>query len=116
MSVGTSTTNYARLGINATSDRPDTDGANAGAQWSFAGSSGDVSDGSSHSQRLRLTTNDVQGFFDTSSYGTDVVATMPTVASSFIYLGTTGSTAAQPECVIPRVRLWSVNALDSVAP
>jgi hypothetical protein len=63
-----------------------------------------------------MATNDIEGFDDTTSAGTDGTATLPTSASSFLYLGTKGSTAEQPMCATSRVRLWSVKAAPSVAP
>lgn len=115
-SVGTSTTNYGRLGINATSDRAHTDGANAGAQWDFSASSGDVADGSTHKLRGRWVTNDIEGFFDTATFGTDATAVMPTSAASSIFLGTRGSTAQQPGCLLTRLRLWPQSLTPTVAP
>lgn len=116
VSVGTGTTNYGRIGINSTSDRPHTDGANAGAQWDFSGASGDVADGATHKLRDTWVTNDVEGFYDLASYGTDVVNTLPTSAASFIYLGTRGSTAQQPACLLTNLRLWSRDVSTTEAP
>ena len=115
-SVGTGTANYARLGIDATADRAVGDGTVTTAQWSIIAGSGDVSDGVLHKLRQTMATNSIEAFYDGTSTGTDTLATLPTVASSFLYLGTTGSTAAAPMCLISRVRLWSSIVTPAVAP
>lgn len=115
-SVGTGSTNNATVGINATDDRMQTIGANAGAQWDISAGSGDVADGTEHPLRVVMATNDIEGFDGTTSAGTDGTATLPTSASSFLYLGTKGGTAEQAMCPIIRVRLWSVKASPTVAP
>ena len=106
-SVGTGTANYARLGIDAANDRGFAEATVTTQQWSIIAGSGDVSDGVLHTLRQTMATNNVQAYVDGVSIGTDVTATLPTVASSFIYLGTTGSTAAASGCLLSRVRLWS---------
>lgn len=106
-SVGTGTTNYARLGVDATNDRGYGEATVTTQQWSIIAASGDVTDGAAHSLRQTMQTDNVQAYVDTVSIGTDALATLPTVASSFVYLGTTGSTAAQSNCLITRLRLWS---------
>ena len=115
-SVGTGTANYARLGIDATADRAVGDGTVTTAQWSIIAGSGDVSDGVLHKLRQTMATNSIEAFYDGASTGTDTLATLPTVASSSLYLGTTGSTAAAPMCLISRVRLWSSVVTPAVAP
>lgn len=106
-SVGTGSANYARLGVDATNDRGYGEATVTTQQWSIIAASGDVTDGAVHSLRQTMQTDNVQAYVDTVSIGTDALATLPTVASSFVYLGTTGSTAAQPNCLINRFRLWS---------
>ena len=115
-SVGTGSTNYGGVGVAAANDRPRSAGAVTTTQWDITAGSGDVTDGSEHNNRVVMITNDVEAFFDTTSTGTDVSATMPTSASSFLYLGSQGGTAQNPNCSIYRVRLWSVEALPTVAP
>jgi hypothetical protein len=115
-SVGTGSANFGAVGIAATDDRPRSNGTVTSTQWNIAASSGDVTDGSEHNHRVVMITNDVEAFFNTTSTGTDVSATMPTSASSFLYLGSNGSTAANTMCNIYRVRLWSVEATPTVAP
>lgn len=111
-SVGTGAANYARLGIDATADRGQGGADVAGVQWLITAASGDVSDGVAHTLRQTMATNNIQAYIDGVSIGTDALATLPTVASSFVYLGTAGSTASQSACLISRARLWST----SVAP
>lgn len=115
-SVGTGSTNYGSVGINATNDRAQSLGTVTTAQWDISASSGDAADGSEHGHRVVMITNDIEAFFDTTSTGTDVSATVPTSASSFLYLGSRGGTAQNPRCSIERVRLWSVEATPTVAP
>jgi len=105
ISLGSSATDYARIGTSSVLDRPNTDGARAGAQWNITGASGDVYDGQTHTQRVTMQTNDVKAFFDSTIYGTDVTATLPTVAGSFLFYGTRGSTAQQPRCLIMSSRV-----------
>ena len=100
LSVGTGTTDYARIGINASSDRPHADGARTGAQWDFSGSAGDVADYAIHALRNTLTTNNVNGFFDGALFGTDTSNILPTSASSSVYLGTRGGTAQHSACML----------------
>lgn len=116
VSIGTGTTNYGQIGINATDDRPQTAGANGGAQWDFSGASGDVADGAAHAFRDTWLTNDIEGFYDTVSFGTDLSATLPTVAASFVYLGTRGSTAQQSACLLTRLRIWNRDVSVAEAP
>lgn len=106
-SVGTGAANYARLGVQATGDRGQAGADVAGTQWLITASSGDISDGAPHTLRQTMETNNVQAYVDGLSIGTDVSATLPTVASSFVYLGTAGSSAGQSACLIGRTRLWS---------
>ena len=106
-SVGTGTTNYARLGIDPATDRAVAEATVTAQQWNLVAASGDVADGVAHTLRQTMVTNNVQAYVDGVSIGTDVTATLPTVASSFLYLGTTGSTAAASACLISRARLWS---------
>jgi hypothetical protein len=115
-SVGTGTANFARLGVDAANDRALADGTVTTAQWSIIAGSGDVSDGVAHKLRQTLVTDSIEAFYDGVSVGTDTLATLPTVASSFIYLGTTGSTAAAPMCLISRARLWSSLVTPAVVP
>lgn len=115
-SVGTGTTNYARLGVDATNDRGFAEATVTTQQWNIIASSGDVTDGVSHRLRQTMATNDVQAYVDGVSIGTDTSATLPTVASSFLYLGTTGSTAAASGCLLSRVRLWSSAVTPAVVP
>ena len=112
VSVGTGAANYARLGVDATADRGQGGADVAGVQWLITAPSGDVSDGLPHSLRQTMATNNIQAYVDAVSIGTDLTATLPTVASSFVYLGTAGSTAGQSACLLSRTRLWSF----SVAP
>lgn len=107
MSVGTGTANYARLGVDAANDRGYGEATVTTQQWSIIAASGDVSDGAAHSLRQTMATNNITAYVDGVSIGTDATATLPTVASSFVYLGTTGSTAAAPACLLSRVRLFS---------
>lgn len=111
-SVGTGAANYARLGVDATADRGQGGADVAGVQWLITAASGDISDGVAHTLRQTMATNNIQAYVDGVSIGTDALATLPTVASSFVYLGTAGSTASQSACLISRARLWS----SSVAP
>jgi len=106
-SVGTGTANYARLGVDAANDRGFAEATVTTQQWNIIAGSGDVTDGVSHSLRQTMATNDIQAYVDSVSVGTDTSATLPTSASSIIYLGTTGSTAAASGCLLSRVRLWS---------
>ena len=106
-SVGTGTANYARLGVDATNDRALAEATVTTQQWNIVATSGDVTDGASHALRQTMQTDNVQAYVDAVSIGTDALATLPTASSSFIYLGTTGSTAAQSACLLSRVRLWS---------
>jgi hypothetical protein len=106
-SIGTGTANFARLGIDPTADRMLADATVTTSQWSIIAASGDVSDGVLHSLRQTMATDSIQAYYDGVSIGTDNLATLPTAASSFIYLGTAGSTATQPMCLISRVRLWA---------
>lgn len=115
-SVGTGTANYARLGIDATADRGYAEATVTTQQWSIIAGSGDVSDGVAHTLRQTMATNDVTAYVDAVSPGADATATLPTVASSFIYLGTAGSTAAASGCLLSRARLWSSIATPTVAP
>jgi hypothetical protein len=112
VSVGTGAANYARLGVDATADRGQGGADVAGVQWLITAPSGDASDGLPHSLRQTMATNNIQAYVDAVSIGTDLTATLPTVASSFVYLGTAGSTASQSACLLSRTRLWSF----SVAP
>ena len=100
LSVGIGTTDYARIGINASSDRPHADGARTGAQWDFSGSAGDVADYAIHALRNTLTTNNVNGFFDGALFGTDTSNILPTSASSSVYLGTRGGITQQSACML----------------
>lgn len=106
-SVGTGTANYARLGVDAANDRATGEATVTTSQWAIIAASGDVSDGVAHTLRQTMETNNITAYYDGASIGTDATATLPTVASSFLYLGTTGSTAAQSMCLISRARLWS---------
>lgn len=115
-SVGTGATNYARLGIDAANDRGFGEATVTTQQWSIIAGSGDVSDGVAHSLRQTMVTDNVQAYVDGVSIGTDALATLPTSASSFVYLGTTGSTAAASACLLSRVRLWSSSVTPAVAP
>jgi hypothetical protein len=115
-SVGVGATDFARLGVDAAADRALADATVSTAQWSIVAASGDVSDGVAHSLRQTMATNNITAYYDGVSIGTDTLATLPTVASSLIYLGTAGSTAAQPACLVSRVRLWSSLADPTVAP
>jgi hypothetical protein len=107
ISVGTGAANYARLGVDAANDRGYGEATVTTQQWSIIAASGDVSDGAAHSLRQTMATNNVTAYVDGVSIGTDATATLPTAASSFLYFGTTGSTAAAPACLLSRVRLWS---------
>jgi len=115
-SIGTGTANFARLGIDPTADRMLADGTVTTSQWSIVAASGDVSDGVAHKLRQTMATDSIEAFYDGTSIGTDTLATLPTVASSFIYLGTTGSTAAQPSCLISRARIWPSIVTPAVTP
>lgn len=115
-SVGTGSTNYARHGVDATNDRGYGEATVTTQQWSIIASSGDLSDGAAHTLRQTMTTNDITAYVDGSSIGTDASATLPTVASSFVYFGTTGGTAAASSCLISRARLWSSSVTPAVAP
>lgn len=115
-SVGTGTTNYARLGVDATNDRGFAEATVTTQQWSIIAGAGDVTDGVSHRLRQTMATDNVQAYVDGVSIGTDTLATLPTSASSFLYLGTTGSTAAASGCLLSRVRLWSSAVIPAVAP
>lgn len=116
ISVGTGTTNYARLGLDATNDRGFGEATVTTQQWSIIAGSGDVSDGVAHTLRQTMATNAIEAFVDGVSIGTDTSATLPTVASSFVYLGSTGSTAAASACLLSRVRLWSSSITPAVVP
>jgi len=100
-SVGPTATSAA-LGILATGDRPRA----LQSTWDIQSASGDVADGAAHSIRTTMATNSIEAFYDGVSFGTDVVATLPVTASSFIFLGTTGGTAAQSACLTTRTRIW----------
>jgi hypothetical protein len=115
-SVGTGAANYARLGVDATADRGQGGADVAGVQWLITASSGDISDGVTHALRQTMETNNVQAYSDGVSIGTDTLATLPTVASSFVYFGTAGGTASQSACLISRTRLWSSIVTPAVAP
>lgn len=116
ISVGTGTTNYARLGIDAAADRGFGEATVTTQQWNIIAGSGDVSNGVATSLRQTMATNAIEAFVGGSSIGTDTSATLPTVASSFIYLGSTGSTAAASACLLSRVRLWSSSVTPGAAP
>ena len=116
VSVGTGSANFARLGINASNDRALADATVTTAQWSIIAGSGDVSDGVAHGLRQTMETDNITLYFDGVSAGTDPLATLPTSASSFVYLGTTGSAAAASACLLSRVRLWSSLVTPGVAP
>lgn len=115
-SIGTGAANYARLGVDAANDRALAEATVTTQQWSIIAGSGDVSDGASHRLRQTMATNDIVAYYDGASIGTDTSATLPSTASSFIYLGTTGSTAAASACLLSRVRLWSSIVTPSVTP
>jgi hypothetical protein len=115
-SVGTGSANYARLGVDATNDRALAEATVTTQQWNIIAGSGDVTDGVSHRLRQTMATNDIVAYYDGASIGTDTSATLPATASSFIYLGTTGSTAAASACLLSRVRLWSSIVTPSVTP
>lgn len=106
-SVGTGTANYAKLGIDATDDRGHAEATVTTQQWSIIAGSGDISDGETHSLRAKMLTNDITAYVDAVNIGTDTSATLPTSASSFVYFGSNGSTAAGSGCLITRARLWS---------
>lgn len=106
-SVGTGITNVARLGVEATGDRPQGGADVAGVQWLLTAASGDVTDGAPHSLRQTMATNNITAYYDGVSIGTDTTATLPTSASSFVYFGTAAGTAAAPTCLMSRARLWS---------
>lgn len=105
-SVGTSGTSYAGLRVTGT-DFAEGIGVVTSVQWQITAASGNVSDGVAHSLRQTMETNNIQAYYDSVSIGTDPTATLPTAASSFVYLGTQAGTAAQTGCLLSRVRLWS---------
>lgn len=115
VAVGPSSTDYAAHRIS-TADEPWTTGSVTTTQWSITGTGSDAANGVAHAIRTTMATNAIEGFYDGASFGTDNTATLPTVAASTIYLGTTGGTAAQPACLISRVRLWSSLETPSVNP
>lgn len=115
-SVGTGTANYARLGIDATNDFGYGEATVTTQQWSIIAAATDVSNGVAHSLRQTMATNSIQAYVDGTSIGTDTLATLPTSASSFVYLGTAGSTASQPACLISRTRLWPAIVTPAVSP
>jgi hypothetical protein len=115
-SVGTGTANYARLGIDATNDRGLAEATVTTQQWNIIAGSGDVSGGVARTLRQTMVTDSIEAFVDGVSIGTDTLATLPTAASSFVYLGTTGSTAAASACLLSRVRLWSSAVTPAVVP
>lgn len=106
-SVGTGTANYARIGVDATNDRGYGEATVTTQQWSIIAGSGDISDGAAHTLRQTMATDAITAYVDGVSIGTDTLATLPTSASSFLYLGTAGSAAGASACLISRVRLWS---------
>lgn len=114
-SVGTGATNYARAAVDAT-ERARAEATVTTTQWDILAAAGDVTDGTAHSLRQTMETNNVTAYYDATSIGTDATATLPTVASSFIYFGSAGSTANASACLISRARLWSSLVTPAVAP
>jgi hypothetical protein len=99
--------NFVEITIDATDDRAGSNStASSVAQWAIVGSSGDVTDGSTHESRLTYATDDVELFYDGVSVGTDTGATMlASVAGGALQIGHINS-ASQSACVITRVRAW----------
>lgn len=106
ISVGTSSTDYAALIVDLTSDRPSTVGIVTTTQWDIFPAA-DMTDGLRHTQRVSMETNNVRYWYDGAFVNSDLTATLPGTASSFVYFGTTAGTAAQSACLINRARLWS---------
>ncbi|MFZ9959215.1 MAG: phage head spike fiber domain-containing protein [Candidatus Limnocylindrus sp.] len=115
VSAGSSTSDYALLRVSS-ADFASVLGFVATSQWSFSASTGDVSDGVLHSIRQTMATDNIEAFYDGTSFGTDTLATLPTIAGSSIFFGTTGGTAAQTGCLISRARLWSSLVTPAVVP
>lgn len=115
-SVGTTTADYLRLGIAPTDDRMRAVGVITTTQWDITAASGDVADGIAHALRQTMETDAITAYYDGASVGTDALATLPAVASSSIYFGTTVASAAQSSCLISRARLWSSLVTPEVAP
>ena len=107
VSVGQSNTDYAALRVSATDDVPNAAGVLSTAQWSISPVSGDMANGVAHTMRQTMAINNITAYYDGVSIGTDVTASLPTVASSLVLFGTTGGVAAQSGCLISRARLWS---------
>jgi hypothetical protein len=99
--------NFVELTIDATDDRPGTNGTVGGAaQWTVVGSSGDVTDGEVHETRITYDTNDVDLYYDGVLVGTDTTASMlASVAGGALQVGHINS-ASQSACLITRVRAW----------
>lgn len=116
LSAGPTSTNIARLDVDATNDRANVFGFVTSTQWSITASSGDVSDGIAHKLRQTMATNDIIGYYDESSIGTDSAATIPSASSSFIFLGNNGSATGQPGCLISRARFWPALVTPTAAP
>lgn len=101
----------------AASDRANSYGRTASVdQWSIVAAAGDVSDGSAHTLRSTMVTNDIEAFYDGVSIGTDVAASLSPTASSGVFFGTSVGTAAQPACLITNLRLWSRDVTPAEAP
>lgn len=107
LTVGTGTANYGGLLIDQTNDRPNSTGIVTTTQWTISGVSGDVADGIAHALRVNMATNNITAYYDGVSIGTDATATLPTVASSFLYFGSSGGSSPASACLISRARLWS---------
>lgn len=107
LTVGTGTANYGGLLIDQINDRPNSTGIVTTTQWTISGVSGDVTDGIAHALRVNMATNNITAYYDGVSIGTDATATLPTVASSFLYFGSSGGSSPASACLISRARLWS---------
>lgn len=116
ISVGTGTANYARLGVDPVADSGYGEATVTTQQWNIVAGSGDITNGVVHTLRQTMITDNIQAYVDGTSIGTDALATLPTSASSFLYLGTAGSTASSPMCLMSRIRLWSSSVSPVVAP
>lgn len=116
-SIGASNTDFARLVVDVTNDRPRTTATVTTTQWDISGTSGDVSDAVAHSLRVTMATNDIAGYYDGGSFGTDTLANVPTAAGSFFWLGSAAGTATgQTACLISRARLWPAIVTPAVSP
>lgn len=115
ISAGPSTNDFITNGVAAALDAPRFTGTAGGAiQWDINGST-DIASGILQALRQTVETNNVTGYLNGVSVGTDTSNSVPTATAANIYLGSSVA-VAQAGCIIPRARLWSSLVTPAVVP